>query len=174
MKNIFLILLLSAAFLLSSCGGSEQAADLPECGEDPVFPCTDTASGLIWSNLSPHQKVWSEAVFYCENLDEAGVKKWHLPSIDELRTLVQDCYGTVTGGECRVSERSGCLSYDLCWSSSCLCEFDESGKYSRFGDHGGFWSSSEISSEGAWYINFYEAKIVDDEKQSSYSVRCVK
>ena len=176
MKKIFLFFILSAAFLLSSCGGSESAADIPECGEDPVFPCTDAASGLIWSAKPSLSKIWSEALFYCENLEEEGVKKWRLPNIDELRTLVQECSGSVTGGGCRVSEERNCLSYDSCWSTSCLCKFDEGGNYSKFGDLGGFWSSSEAkgSEDGAWYINFYEAKIVDDHKQSSHSVRCVK
>ena len=174
MKNIFLLFLLSAVFLLSSCGGSESAADIPECGENPTFPCTDTVSGLIWSAKAPLSKIWSDAAFYCENLEEAGVKKWRLPNIDELRTLVQDCYGTVTGGECRVSDERNCLSYDSCWSMFCLCEFDDGGKYSKFNDLDGLWSLSEAGTEGAWYINFYEAKIVDDEKQSSHGVRCVK
>lgn len=174
MKKYFLILLLSAAFLLLSCGGGEPAADVPECGEDPVFPCSDASTGLVWSAEASHFKVWEEALFYCENLEDGGFKGWHLPNIDELRTLVQDCYGTVTGGECNVSDARGCLSYDTCWSSLCLCASDDTGKYSKFKDMGGFWSASEAGPEGAWYINFYEAKIVDDEKQSSYSVRCVK
>ncbi len=174
MKKYSFVFLVFAVFLLSSCGGSGSSADIPECGENPVFPCVDAASGFAWSAKTSHSKVWSEAVFYCENLEEGGIKKWHLPNIDELRTLVQDCYGTVTGSECGVSDARGCLSYDSCWSTFCLCEFDESGKYSKFGDLGGLWSSSEMGSEGAWYINFFEAKIVDDEKQSSYSVRCVK
>jgi len=174
MKKYPFIFLLFAVFLLSSCGGSESGTDIAECGENPVFPCTDAASGLAWSELSPLQKNWEEALFYCENLEENGIKKWHLPNIDELRTLVQDCYGTVTGSECRVSDARNCLSYAACWSTFCYCEFDESGKYSKFGDLGGFWSSSEANAEGAWYINFLEAKIVDDDKGSSYSVRCVK
>ncbi|MBP5202491.1 DUF1566 domain-containing protein [bacterium] len=174
MKNFFLILLLSAAFMLLSCGGSEPAADVPECGEDLSFPCADPASGLVWSEKAHLQKNWDEALFYCENLEEGGIKDWRLPNIDELRTLIQECYGTVSGGECRVSETSNCLSYDLCWSTFCYCEFDDSGKYNKFGDAGGFWSSSAASYEGAWYVNFLEAKVVDDDKGSSYIVRCVK
>ncbi len=173
MKKYSFVFLVFAVFLLSSCGDSGSSADIPECGENPVFPCVDAASGFAWSAKTSHSKVWSEAVFYCENLEEGGVKNWRLPNIDELRTLVQDCYGTVTGGECRVSDERNCLSYDLCWSTFCLCSFDESGKYSRFGDSGGLWSSSEAGEEGAWYINFYEAEIVDVHKQNSYVVRCI-
>ncbi|MBP5202100.1 DUF1566 domain-containing protein [bacterium] len=174
MKKIFFVFILSAAFLLSSCGGSESATDIPECVENQVFPCIDAVSGLSWSEKTSHSKIWSEAVFYCENLEEGGIRKWRLPNIDELRTLVQECSGTVTGGECHVSHERGCLSYDSCWSRSCLCELDESGKYSKFGDLGGLWSSSETGDEGAWHIDFYEAKIVDVHKQDSYAVRCVK
>ena len=174
MKNIFSLFILSAAFLLSSCGGSESAADIHECSENPEFPCLDAASGLIWSAKPSLSKIWSEAEFYCENLEENGMKNWRLPNIDELRTLVQECSGSVTGGGCKVSDARNCLSYDSCWSTSCLCKFDESGKYSKFGDLGGLWSSSEMGNEGAWYINFYEAKIVDDHKQSSHGARCVR
>ncbi len=174
MKKYSFVFLLLTAFLILSCGGSESEPEIPECGENPVFPCTDKASGLAWSAKTSNSKIWREALFYCENLEEGGVKEWRLPNIDELRTLVQDCYGTVTGGECRVSDSRGCLSYDSCWSTFCLCEFDESGKYSKFGDLCGLWSSSEMGEEGAWYINFYEAEIIDAHKQNSYPVRCVK
>lgn len=173
MKKFSLIFLLSAAFLLLSCGGSESAADIPECSGNSVFPCTDAVSGFIWSEKASRPKNWDEALFYCENLEEGGIKNWRLPNIDELRTLIQDCYGTVTGSECMVSDARGCLSYDSCWSTFCYCEFDEKG-YSKFSDLGSFWSSSAANEEGAWYINFYEAKLIDDYKENSYSVRCVK
>lgn len=174
MKKIIAFFLICPLFLIFSCGGGESEPEIPECDENFVFPCTDAATGLAWSEKTIHSKIWSEAVFYCENLEEFGVKKWRLPNIDELRTLVQECRGTVTGGECMVSDARGCLSYDSCWSTSCLCKFDESVKYSKFGDLGGLWSSSEMGDEGAWYINFYEAEIVDVHKQNSYYVRCVK
>ena len=51
--------------MLLSCGGSEPAADVPECGEDLSFPCTDPASGLVWSEKAHLQKNWDEALFYC-------------------------------------------------------------------------------------------------------------
>ena len=170
----FAFLLTAVIFIMVSCGGSESAADVPECGEKPEFPCLDAASGLVWSEQAPHSKNWDEALFYCENLEENGMKEWRLPNIDELRTLIKDCYGTVIGGECRVSDARGCLSYDVCWSKFCYCESDYSAKYSKFSDLGGLWSSSEAGTEGAWYINFYEAKIIDDYKESTYGVRCVK
>ena len=173
MKKIIPFFLICSLLFIFSCGG-ESEPDFPECSADSGFPCADAASGLVWSEKAVRSKIWSEAAFYCENLEEGDVKNWRLPNIDELRTLVQDCYGTVTGGECMVSDVRGCLSYDSCWSTFCLCKFDEGGKYSKFGDLGGFWSSSEMGVEGAWYINFYEAKIVDAHKQNSYGVRCVR
>jgi len=172
MEKCRFLLCLFAAFLVVACGGSE--AEIPECSESLSFPCTDAASGLSWSAKAMHPKNWDDALFYCENLEENGVKNWKLPNIDELRTLIKDCDGTVSGGGCKVSSDRGCLSYDSCWSTFCLCKAGEGGKYSKFGDSGGLWSSSEAGDEGAWYINFYEAKIIDDYKESSYAVRCVK
>ena len=48
MKKYSFVFLVFAAFLLSSCGGSESAADFPECGENPAFPCVDAASGVLF------------------------------------------------------------------------------------------------------------------------------
>jgi uncharacterized protein (TIGR02145 family) len=112
---------------------------------------------------------WDEAVSYCEDLGG------RLPTISELRTLIQNCPATETGGECGATD--SCLSSD-CWNGKCDgCENDTSGKYSVFGDTSWFWSSSEQSSSSdfAWVVHFYNGNVRNGYKNDDfYDVRCVR
>ncbi|HNW81543.1 MAG TPA: DUF1566 domain-containing protein [bacterium] len=124
------------------------------CPDDNKF-CHEH-DGLFWSDISSNNKMyWIEAINYCENLGG------RLPTISELRTLVENCDNSETGGVCRVTD--DCLSLD-CWSKS-LCysceDGEESGKYSAFGDKDLFWSVSEVSDgDGAtWCVLFFNGNI---------------
>ena len=94
--------------------GTTSCAKVENCnGLHSTFPCKDTDSGLTWSTIGDLAS-WSQAVSYCDKLDEGGFTDWRLPNIDELRTTIKNCYKTETGGECRVSEERGCLSWKYC------------------------------------------------------------
>lgn len=159
------VLILAAIFFLVlmmvSCGGEENTEDTSK-----NFP--NEHDGLDWSDASSSYMTWDEAVTYCENLGG------RLPTISELRTLIQNCPGTETGSECEVNDNY--LSSD-CWTDSCGgCEYDESGKYSVFGDTNWFWSSSELSdyANGAWYVNFGSGAVHHSHKHDDILVRCVR
>jgi hypothetical protein len=115
---------------------------------------------------------WDNAVDYCENLGG------RLPTISELRALIQNCPATETGGECGVTD--DCLSWDDCWNELLCynCEFDDSGKYSVFGGYAyWFWSSSERSDEAgyAWGVYFSNGYVSYDGKYNYDGfVRCAK
>lgn len=49
----------------------------------------DRQTGVVWE-LSPEPAFmnWQDAVNHCENLELAGRKRWRLPTIDELKSLV--------------------------------------------------------------------------------------
>ena len=131
---------------------------------------------LIWSDRSASEMNWSSAKQYCENLSEGGYTDWRLPNIDELRTLIKNCPKSETGGQCKVSERSGCLSSN-CWQprGSCFCE--DGGDYSKLGDTGVLWSSSTSSdsTDLAWRVNFVYGGYVHYFNKSFYTyVRCVR
>lgn len=57
---------------------------------------TDTKSGLIWVK-NPHtdlpdkfkeRMIWKDAIQACKDLNFAGKKDWRLPTVEELRELV--------------------------------------------------------------------------------------
>ncbi|MBP7432840.1 DUF1566 domain-containing protein [bacterium] len=145
-------------------GGGETGATCT--GSDKFCHSHD---GLNWSDVSNNSMTWFEAVDYCENLGG------HLPTISELRTLIQNCPATETSGECGVTDE--CLYYGGCWNNPCGgCEVDKSGKYSVFGDEAFFWSSSELSDDaaGIWFVLFdYGQVFYNSEFDDFFNVRCV-
>ena len=147
-------------------------------------PWKDPDTNLTWSSLQDYLNNpldWEKAVSYCENLSEGGYSNWHLPTISELRTLIQNCPATQTGGECGVTD--SCLSYSDsdCYNKACFgCDAsDSSGKYSKLGDSGAiwFWSSSTMSgntTDYAWLVYFGIASVDNHGKSNAHVVRCVR
>ena len=135
---------------------------------------------LLWSDRSPEKLDWQGALNYCKNLSDGGFKDWRLPNIDELREIIENCSKTEVGGECRVSEKNGCLSSN-CKNpkDSCNCErLNSQGVYSRFWDGGsiGLWSSSTLSDDAnkIWGVVFYSAMIGSIGKNGKLYARCVR
>ena len=165
----------------SECKLSDINA-ISECGPESPTPCKDLSTGLMWSAKSLDLD-WSPAVTYCENLIEGGFDDWKMPTINELRTLIRNCEGTVTGGECAVSAE--CLS-SSCLNSSCRsCSSDSSGKYSKFSETDNLWSHSIVymgseDSSFVYIVNFANGavtaadKIIANNFIPSISVRCVR
>ena len=143
--------------------GNNTVVTLPECNESTTsFPCKDSSTNYIWSEEYVEMD-WQTAVDHCKSLNSSNYggysSGWHLPTISELRTLIQNCPGTqMPGGSCRVRDDNEivCLSHSDCWTKSdCTsCSF---GHYDKFGSDGGdFWSSSILSEDSnyAWYVYF--------------------
>jgi len=85
----------------------------------PQWTWYDETSGLLWEN--PHMDApggydWLSSSSYCAGLSLGGFSDWHLPIIDELRTLVRECPATEIDGSCGVTE--SCLG-TACAGSSC-------------------------------------------------------
>lgn len=133
----------------------------------------------IWSPRSVQTVVYEEALEYCNNLTDCGFSDWHLPNIDELRTLIKNCPATETGGSCNVTDN--CLSFSDCYSEQECSSCEESNvEYSKLGDRNIFlWSSSVLSdySERVCGICFWDAELAcfnkDFESYFLY-VRCVR
>ncbi len=149
----------------------------PECSRLSGTPCHDSTNDLIWSNKAQSSMDWFSAVFYCEKLSDGGLKGWHLPTIDELRTLIQNCSNTETGGSCN---KEGCLDNaddDTCWNNCGGCSSDSSGNHSKLGDIGSFWSKSSFYNNGepAFFVNFLNGGLGYYSKTNDTSdIRCVR
>ena len=129
------------------------------------------AVSLHWSKKAKKMMVVKDAVNYCKNLSEGGHKDWRLPTIDELRTLIQNCPNTETDGACNVTD--SCLSQNECKNRACNgCE-NKNIRHSKLGDRGMFWSSSFRPDNNAWYIDFTYGSIHSRSNEKK-SVRCVR
>ena len=153
--------------------------------------------GLMWSALSNDIFEWPDAVLYCRDLDELGYSDWRLPTVDELRILIQNCQYTETGGSCGLTEEcvqqwtseSDLNNYrDICGGNHLAsCECDEEDEdyyryydysicrpYSKLGDRDRLWSSTETAGAYALWINFCSADIVVGIQSYKHYVRCVR
>ena len=150
----------------SDCEGDLKCIDLV-CVNEKNFP--NEHDGLYWSNASSNKMKWDKAAAYCEELGG------RLPTISELRTLIQNCPATETGGECGVTD--SCLSSADCSNDQCEgCEYDYPGKYSAFEDTYWFWSSSEQSgnADTVWLVGFNNGNVSLLQKDGLIYVRCVR
>ena len=138
-----------------------DAADGGDVGDDDGA-CDgawfDPTTGYLWEKPpSDTTRTWDDAVSYCNGLTLCGYSpgSWHLPDIDELRSLIRGCPDTVTGGACGVTD--SCLDGGgTCWSDACQgCTW--------LGDPGAggcYWNEA-LGSDCAWYwqwsSSFYAA-----------------
>lgn len=165
--TLFALAILVFFILMTGC------SKFPECSPTSKTPCKDSSTGLIWSSKSHGIMYDSDAKYYCSHLQEGGYSDWRLPLIDELRTLIENCRKTETGGECRASEE--CRD-SRCENDACAgCPFNSSGYYSKLGDSETLWSYSWPTDGGAdcsWSVNFSEGAVhIDNEYLYT---RCVR
>lgn len=126
-------------------------SDLPECSSESGTPCKDSVTGLVWSTkLFDNWKALK-----CTELSEGGFTDWRRPTISQLRTLIQNCPNTETGGACPIYDEY--LNENTCGEKCSSCEERDSGKYSKFGDTEIFWSSTLCSE--FYVVNFSNGAI---------------
>ena len=112
---------------LSNLSKSSSLSVRAVCGEQSVSfytdngdgTVTDTTTGLMWQQMwqqtSPNiASTWSQALSYCENLTLGGHTDWRLPTIKELRSLVDYSQGSPA---ISLVYFPNTLS-DACWSST--------------------------------------------------------
>jgi len=139
-----LLTIIFAFLILFSSGCSDKCS-----GDFPYYH-----SNLCWSPLEDSTTHWAADNF-------CGDMGGRLPTISELRTLIQNCPNSETDGTCKVTDEcysEECWDKSLCWS----CEEDLSGRYSAFGDSVlGMWASNERPDSICehWSINFQTADI---------------
>ena len=149
----------------------EQPA-LPQCSPDSAKPCI--LGKLIWSETKKTKLSQGGCNTQCTNLNEGGYSSgWRLPTINELRMLVQNCNKTVSlpEGVCQVSD--DCIQTSCKTESDCKCS--SGADYSKLGDTDSLWSGTKVESNmsAAWYINFSSAYIDSTNTSEKKSARCV-
>ena len=150
--------------------------------KEKSFPYVDETSGLIWSYKNSARK-WENALIFCDTLSYGGYDDWHLPTIDELKTLFLECSESMPGGSCAVSANcleSGCYSQETCESCLYAKKGVLSGKndseYNKLGEYLFLWSSSTLSDhpDYMWGANLGIASIYKGHKSENYSLHCVR
>lgn len=125
------------------------------------------------SKKAPQIASRADAEKYCENLIENDVSEWRLPTITELRMLIDNCSNTEIEGECEVT--SSCTDKKKCESKKCLgCSFKKK-QFSKVGDSDSFWSSSyrmDFPSH-SWSVDFDDGSIKDYDEKTTLQTRCV-
>ena len=162
-------------------GDSQPDDDGDTSSPEPAFPqCSPTSSKpcilgkLIWSETKKTNRTQGGCNTDCNNLNEAGYSSgWRLPTINELRTLVQNCSKTVSlpDGVCQVSD--DCIQTSCKVENNCKCS--SGNDYSKLGDTDSLWSGTKVESNmsAAWYINFSSAYIDSTNTSEKKSARCV-
>jgi len=157
---------------------ADTAPAIPECsGEASTFPCIDPEFGLVWSSVHDEELRQELAVSHCKDINDGGFTDWRLPTIDELRTLIKNSPETTFGGSCKVTDPK-CRAEQCSTSSKCspVSANDETGLYSKLGDHDTFWSSSVQSdnADNGWTVGFNMAAVSSQYNRIKLGVRCVR
>ena len=120
---------------------------------------------------------WESARRVCQSLGDG----WRLPTDDEWRQMAKDY-----GGVSEDSDDRGKAAYKalLAGGSSGFNALlgggrSDDGQYARLEAHGFYWTASENDSASGWYYNFGRGGLAlhrqsGGEKQSAFSVRCVR
>jgi len=171
----------------NACGaGCGSCSDGMVCSVGVCTPestWTDPVSGLTWQNPAYGGTLsGTDALSYCQGLalDGGG---WHLPTIDELRTLVRGCPATEPGGTCNVHE-GGCLSWSCpdaaCNGCASMNGPGERGCYwpveMKGTCEGLYWSSTPVDGlpSEVWDVHFLDGRISSYGTYYVKNVRCVR
>lgn len=114
----------------------------------------DNITKLQWQDdteVKSTKRNWNEAKNYCSNLSMNEYKDWRLPTIDELKTLID--YS----------------KYNPALDSSFKNEDSENFGYS-------YWSSTSYASASSeiWSVDFYQGTIRHFPKRGKRYTRCVR
>ena len=167
-----------------TCGSCEGGATCQN-GECVLLLWTDAETGLTWEDPPSYStKTLGAASNYCSSLTLDG-GGWHLPTIEELRSLIRGCAVTEADGACNISA-SNCLS-DTCWNSLCNgCSANQGPAQGCYwpneisGVCGTYWSSSPFTGvcwgcEAGWFVEFNMGRVVSYVTGSvTRHVRCVR
>ena len=133
-------------------GEPGECVCISECN-DSIY---DSDTGLFWQKQkSEDRKTWHSAINYCENLTLCGYSDWRLPSVENFKSILDNC-GSDIGDNC-----------DNCANSNKCSEMYP-------GDTSWYWTSDEYSSSYAWSVDFYDGHVSSNDKDDYRYVLCVR
>ncbi len=144
----------------------------------------DNFRGLMWQKGNSDVITQYAAITYCENLGLNGWYDWRLPTISELRMIIEGCFYTSypeNNYDCEVNDT--CLSQS-CGDGTCNCATglgpDEDGLYCEPGVWDNcnlqLWSSSLVYDHDpyAWVVYYNRAWAREWNRNQTSSARCVR
>ena len=195
MRNFFLFFFFS--FVIFSCGSYSEKNSYSSEKIDGNLVVKGSSNNLMWYKddveditTAIQSVTFDDAKKYCENLNYAGFKDWRLPTIDELRTIVDDYSDIETNGRCQVSESCSelsCLRKGAKNESDNVCGSLSDKEHQCFWDKvwgskycGEFWSSTKVKvvdgTKMNWLLDFSAPSIfykMTSGQERAY-VRCVR
>jgi len=147
MRKIFFVILIVFGFIAIGCSGKFKENAVEKFKDSGDGTVTDITTRLIWQK-SDAKRDWEAANTYCEELDYANSQDWRLPSIEELRTIVDLTKSDLTIDPIAFPETKP----SLYWSAT---TFDANYK-------------------NAMVVDFSNGDFHSDEKFFSNYVRCVR
>jgi hypothetical protein len=148
---------------------------------DVGAPWTDPTSSVTWLPSAPGEVLpFDKAARHCDSVKAGGHDDWRLPTVDEIRSLIRDCPGTVSGGACTVTD--ACAGGD-CFGDACFgCEFikgrargcywpDALGKECDW-----VWSGTQVTGRPgfAWFVDFPYGFVLPISRDYEMSPWCVR
>ena len=154
----------------------------------------DTATSLMWQRGNQSEKTAADATTFCNDATIDTFHDWRLPTISELRSIVDGCDGVGTGFDTFTGDdATTCGVIDACLDSTCSdanCDgcVNSGGAgvdglyftpelWTYTGDTAGrFWSSSTVpnQADSIWFVRFSNASVAYNWIGSEYFVRCVR
>ncbi len=167
-------------------GGSDISENAAEMVCNPDSLCWQLQADFV-------PMTWVQAESYCASLTWGKMGRfsftdWRLPTLDELRSLVDGCSYSETGGNCGVSEACSLCVTPTCWSRD-YCDGCGDGLgpgpnhcywQDDFGADCGlwYWSATKCSDDNSqvWYIDFQAGGMYHEwhAEVEKVTVRCVR
>jgi hypothetical protein len=165
-KKIFIIL--AAGVLLMAAVGTIYAAMLQEWGSKISNPSRfvlvldnqavlDRETGLVWERSPDPTKTddWHSVINYCHQLEVGGRKGWHLPTIEQLASLVDTAQSnpTLTNGHPFINVQSSYWSttqYAPVSAGIWVADFDDGMLYGAEGTPHAAWCVRGGQTEFTW------------------------
>lgn len=166
---------------IDSCMLCDEIAH--RCEPNSKLTWHDSTGGLLWQVKPELDETWQGAVAHCDSLTYCERTGWRLPTIDELRGIVDGCPALEPGGSCGVTTHCASIS---CVDGEAWCQLlcEASGGPNNevylvpgvTNGLNGDWSSTTVSDQPqeAWSIQYRVASLEQWDKTRTRSVRCVR